>query len=440
MAEIYRKVKQLPLWRRLLLALVLLAMVMVIAVMLAAHITSRRLGREVVKIYKAGEPMTFPALQPKTIHEGDVEDANRYYIEAVRQVPSGELANFTKVNIFYRVNMVSLPPNQFPADLREKVSESLTRAKPVFAKLDNGAKLPLSGFDIGVLQGRQICIGRLDCVQGTVFLSSLRTLDLIRAGDCEKAAESIASTIKLIRVFDTCPTLIVQGRKMICVRLVCSDIQLLLLRCRPSERHLEMLQSLLGQCFPPDTLKRTLLAERIYQLEIGRNLIPKHIAKKYLSADVPPLPERYSLPAFTWHRMRMFHASARFMRDMAWFIKVSGLPWPGPLEEIKDANSTPSRGATGLISAVTPLTHLTAVTLVATECTKTLLAIERYRHQEKTLPASLEDMRPQYIESIPIDPFTGRALLYSHDDKSYKVLSAANIRVADINSIMELSE
>ncbi len=435
MAEILEKKQRLPLWRRVLLALVLAAMAMVAGLMLAAYLASRQLGREIVKISMAGEPVTFPALPPKQAQGGAVEDAKPYYIEAVRQISSGDLANITRVNIFYRTNLVSLPASQFPGDLREKVSESLAKAEPVFAKLDKGTQLPLSGFDIGVLQGRQICKAKLDSVQGTVFLASLRTLDLIRAGDGEKAAKSIETTLKLIRAFDTYPTLIVQGRKMICVRLMCSDI-LLLLRCRPSEQHLEMLQSLLEQSFPSDTLERTLLAERAYQLEIARNLIPEHIASKYLMADVPVLPERLSLPDFTWHRMRMFRASAEFLRDMAWFIKVSRLPWPGPLDEIRDANSTPSGGASGLISTVAPLTRLIAETLAATQCTQTAVAIEHYRQQEKTLPNTLEDMHPRYIKSIPIDPFTGRAIIYSHDDKSYNLYSASNIRAEDVNLIM----
>ena len=440
MAEAYENNQRLSLLRRVLLALVLAAMMMVAGVMLAAYLASRQLGKEVVKISEAGEPVTFSALYPNPIQGMAAEDANRCYVESVKQIPADELTNLTQINTFYRINMVSLPANQFPADLREKVEESLVRAEPIFVKLDKGAQLPLSGFDIGVLHGKQICKGRLDSVQGTVFLSSLRTLDLIRRSDSERAAESIVSTLKLLRVFDSYPTIIVQGRKMICVRLVCSDIQLLLLRCPPSKQHLEMLQSLLEQSFPHDSFERTLLAERIYQLEIARNLIPRPIASKYLTAEVSRLPEQLPLPAFTWHRMRMFRGSAQFMRDIAWFIEVSRLPWPGLLDKIRDDGSTPSRVASKLVSTVTPLARLAAETFVATRCTVTAIAIERYRREEKKLPDRLEDMCPRYIKSIPQDPFTGRAMLYAHGDKSYKVYSTASIRTEDVNSVMPLPD
>jgi hypothetical protein len=64
-----------------------------------------------------------------------------------------------------------------------------------------------------------------------------------------------------------------------------------------------------------------------------------------------------------------------------------------------------------------------------------MAAIERYRQQEKKLPDAIEVIQPRYIKSIPSDPFSGRAILYSHDDKSYSVSSAGNVRADDVNSI-----
>jgi len=436
LAKTREKLQRLPLWRQALLALVLTGMVTVAGVILAAHLAERRLGREVIKISKAGEPLVYADLRSERTGAGTGEDAALYYIEAIRKIRPADLEGLMKSNVFYRLNMVSLPADKFPGELREKVGQNLTKAEPVLAMLDKGAQLPLSEFDIGVLRGKQILKDRLDSVQGAVFLSSLRTLDLIRTANAEKATESVVTTLRLIRAFDTFPTTMVQGRKMICVRLVCSDIQLLLIFCHPLDKQLERLQSLLDEAFRSDSLERTLLAERVYQLEVGRNLFTRTITSRFLSPDVPSLPERLATPKFTWHRMRICAGAARFLRDMAWFIKNSRLPWPGPLNEIKDASSTPSKGASGLILSVVPLTRLIAETLVTTECVKTVVAIERYRREEKVLPDRLEDICPRYIQAIPLDPFTGRAVLYTHDDKSYRVYSAAKIRIDDVNSII----
>ena len=454
-AQTREKLQRLSLWRKVLLALVLAAMVMIAGVMLVAYLVQKRLVREVIQISKAGEPLVYADLRPEQKQAGPGEDAGIYYSDAVKRIRPGDLDDLMKLNVFYRLNMLSLPADKFPVELRDKTGESLKKAEPVLELLDKAAQFPLSQFDLAVLQGRQISKSRLDSIQGAVFLSSLRTLDLIRRGNTEKATESIATTQKLMRVFDVFPTIPVQTRKMICVRLVCSDIQLLAAYGstasaaqptgylatggRPTGKQLERLQSLLDELFGSDALERTILAERVYQVEVGRNLFPKRVASRYLMADVPPLSERLVEPKFTWHRMRICAGAARFLQDMAWYLKVSRLPWPEPLNEIKDANLTPSRGASGLISTVAPLARLTAETLVITECMKTAVAIERYRLQEKALPDKLEDICPRYIKSIPLDPFTGRSVLYTHDDKSYRVYSAASVRIDDVNSIMPVS-
>lgn len=434
------KLCRFPVWRKVLLLLVLAAMMMVASVMAGAYLAGRRLSREVIKISKAHEPLVYADLRPEPSNQGIGEDAGIYYVEAVKRIRPGDLQDIVKLNIFYRLNMLSLPADKFPGELREKTAQNLSKAEPLFTILDKGAKLPLSEFDTGVLQGRQICKERLDSIQGMLFLTSLRTLDLLKAGKVDRAMQSIVTSIKLIRSFDSFPTMFVQGRKMICVRLICSDIKLLLFYgsggAGLSEQQLEQLQLLLDEAFGPDALEKTLLAERIYQLEVGRNLISKRIASRYLSPDVPPLSDRLADPKFMWHRMRFRFNAARFMRDMAWLIDVSRLPWPGPLEKVKDANSTPSKGASGLISTVAPLAGITAETLVSKEVTETILAIERYRRAEKAIPDSLNDVCPQYIKSIPIDPFTGQPILYTHDDKTYKVFSAANVRIDDVNSIV----
>jgi hypothetical protein len=252
-----------------------------------------------------------------------------------------------------------------------------------------------------------------------------------------------------LRVFDSFPAITVQGRKMVCVRLVCNDIHLLLQRnavdIQPSpnsaktkkisQQRLEAIQTLLEESYPPDSLTKTLMAERTYQLEVIRRLLPRSIASKYLMADAPALPERLALPPFTWYRMRIFFASAKYMRDMAWLIKISSQPWPGPLNELTGAKAKPSAKSSGLIPTAAMLSRLTAETFAIVRCTTTAIAIERYRLQNGRLPDGLADICPTYIKSIPTDPFTGQTLLYTRDDQSYTVYSTGANRADDGGTI-----
>jgi hypothetical protein len=429
-----REVKQpLSLWRRALLVFVIAGMVLVAGVMLLAYIEGKRLGWEVIRIDKSGEPITFTNLSPKQTSPAG-EDAADYYVDAMWQVQPGELPGLTKLNTFYRVNMAALPPSQFPADLKKMVAQNLAKAQPVLAKFDMGAELDLTGFDIGILQGNQICKSRLDSVQSAFFLLSLRTLDAIAANDSEKAVKSIESTLKLMRIFDCQPTMFVQLSKIVCVQLACSDVLLLLTRCRPSEQQLARLGPLVEGMFPSGSLESMLLAERVYQLEIARNLIPKNVASKYLMVNPPALPERLKLPDFTWHRMRLRTTAVKYLRDMAWFLEASRQPWPAPLDRISDVNSSPSKSPR-LASALIPLSRLTAETLAIVRCTTAAIAVERYRLQKGTLPDSLDAIYPQYVKSIPLDPFTARPLLFIQDGDSYTIYSAGLNRMDDKGAV-----
>jgi hypothetical protein len=424
------KNQAISLWRKVLLVFVIVSMSFVAGIMLLSYLNGKRLGWEIIRINKIGEPSLFTNLRPKPASPG-TEDAADCYVDAMWQIQPGELPELMKVNTFFRVNMAVLPPDKFPADSRKTVTQILSRTEALLAKFDKGAELELTGFDIGILHGHQICKSRLDSTQAAFFLLSLRTLNAVSTADAVKAGKSIESTLKLMRVFDSQPTMLVQVSKMICVRLVCSDVLLFLERCRPSEQQLSKLQALLEDTFPSNSLEASLLAERVYQLEIARNLIPADIASKYLTADAPAMPERLELPRLIWPRMRMRAGAVKYMRNMAWYIEAARRPWPVSLDKIIDANSAVARRSGKLTSALIPFSRLTTETLAVIQSTTAAVAIERYRLQNGSLPDSLDALCPQFIKSIPLDPYTGNPLLYVREGDSFTVYSTGSNRVDD---------
>jgi len=279
-----------------LLALVLTAMASFIFLLLADYLAKRQLGDEISKITKAGQPITFLDLLDNTEPSNIDQDAARYYAEAISNMPLNELENLKRLNIFYRKNIISLPAKQFPSDAREKITQNLADLQPLFEKLDNAALLPLSRFDIGIQQGIQVYKNHLNLVETAVLLLSVRTLNLIVSGKDDAAADSAISLLKLLRIFDTFPTMVLNANKNIFVNHACQDIHLLLEYGRPSENSLQKLQKTLAETIKTNTMEKMFLVERIYQTEIGRNLIPRNIASQLLQPNAPNLPERLSLP------------------------------------------------------------------------------------------------------------------------------------------------
>jgi hypothetical protein len=440
MNDALNKKQPLVWWCRALMALVLTAMAVLAFLILADYLVERKLGNEIIKISRANEPITFLDLQPPLSQNGTGEDAAVYYQEALSSVPISDPENLNKLNTFYRKNIISLPANQFPSEINEKVAQNMVKLQPVLEKLDKAGDLPLSRFDIGLEQGMKVCKTRLNSVQAAFFLLSLRTLHLILKSEDDAAADSMVTMLKLLRVLDSYPTMVLHTTKSLLVANACQDIHLLLEQAHPSEKALAKLQDALSQTIPANTLERMFFAERAYQLEIARNLLPDNIASRFLQNNVPPLPERLSLPSSRLGRLRVRLASIHYLRDMAKLIAATQHPWPQPLDTTAAKMPLLAEKPVGLLSGGAVFIRLTAETLALVRCTILTVAVERYRRKHGELPSSLDDLHPTYIDSLPLDPFTGKELLFSRDEKAYVVYSVGANRKDDGGSIIRKTE
>jgi len=435
MSEVVKEKQPLPWWRRILLVLVLVAMVPFIVLMLMGYLAKRQLAAEIVKIHQAGEPITFLDLQPDLTRSSTDENAARYYTEALSGIPPTDLEDLRRFNTFYRKNIISLPKSQLPGDVQEKVVQNLANFQAVLEKFDKGTDLPLTGFEIGIKQGIKVCKTRLRPIQTAILLLSLRTLDLHLQGEDDAAVNSVISMLRMARIFDQYPTMFLHSVKATFVAHACQDIYLLLEYGRPSERSLAKLQKLLSETVPDDALEKMFFAERVYQMKLGRVLMPDNITSLFLQDKVPDLPERLYSPTTRLGRLRMRRKSAQFLRKMAKLIDAARRPWPQPLDAIVACTPRSTEKPDILYSNAVMLAHITAETFALVRCTTLAVAVERYHRSHNELPGSLDDLCPDYIESIPSDPFTGKKLLYSRDGETYVVYSTGINRQDDDGSV-----
>jgi hypothetical protein len=432
------KRQPLSLGRRVLLALLLGAMALLAVLMLADYLMEKQLGSEIIKISRASEPISLLDLQPDV--SGAAEDAALYYYEALGSIPPGNLENLSKVNAFYRKSIVSLPPNQFPSEINEKVEQDLTKLQPVLQKFDKAAALPLARFDIGIEHGMKVCRNTLNLVHAASLFLSLRTSYFVLRNQDDAAVESLITNLKLFRVLDTCPIVVLHTAKIVLLVNACQDAFLVLEKAHPSEKSLAKLQDALSKAAPPDMLERMFFAERAYQLEVARNLLPPAITSKFLQSEVSPLPERLSLPSSRWGRLRARQLSIRYLRDIAELIADAKLPWPQPLDAAA-ANAPVPGKPPGLLTSGAAFINLTAETHALVRCTVLAIAVERYRLQHSgKLPASLNDLTPAYIDLLPQDPFTGKDLLFTSDQSAYVIYSIGSNRKDDGGSTTRTSD
>jgi hypothetical protein len=56
-------------------------------------------------------------------------------------------------------------------------------------------------------------------------------------------------------------------------------------------------------------------------------------------------------------------------------------------------------------------------------CTQAALAAERFRLANRRWPATLDELRPNYLKEVPTDPFTGKPLLLARTEDGVVVYS-----------------
>jgi len=440
MKESKKDKKPLPWWRRILLGLIVLAIALIGVTMLAGYFFKRQLGSEITKISKAGEPIRFSDLEVSQLPNNSSEDAVGYYVDAMMSLSPERIANFSNANAFYRQNILSLTLEQFPSDMREQLSQSISNFQPALMRFDKGATLPLYNFNLGIKQGRDVCIKRLGHIQVSTYLLSLRTLNLFLEGKEDVAAQSIINMLKFARVFETYPIMFLQPHRGLLIGLACEDIYLLLERGKISEEILAKLQQMVSESIHENDLERMFFAERAYQIEVGRNLFSQDIVSKLLASDIPDIPERINLPTTSRGRLKLRYLARQFFQDMSKLIKSSRKPWPAPFEVIEgDASQPPSQKARLLTNAGFSV-NIVAEILAAVRNTATAIAIKRYYLSEGKLPDRLENLLGKYIDIIPVDPFTGKSLIYHQKEESFIIYSAGPNRKDDGGMILLTSD
>jgi len=419
-----------PWWKRVLLILIIIAIALLCVSMLARPIAAWQLGSEITKIAKAGEPLNFSDLeQPATT--GNAAD---YYARALAKINLNVLQDISRASLLYRNTMIASENGQVPNDLDTRITPILAPLSSTLKEFDKAAKLGLSDFDIGIREGMEKCKNNLERTRMAIQAMSLRTLQLIANDKDNDAVNSIISTLKLMRILDSYPVVAVSPIKTMSLKMIYQDVYALLKYGQPSPRSLEKLQDALSQTIPENILEKTFLAERLYQIEIARNLIPAGVVSKYLKDEITNLPERIPVPASRFALMRYRLRSAKFFRDIAGIITSARQPWPGPLNTI--VNNAASAKTNSLASSASVVVQLTTESLIDTRCAMLAVAIERYHHLNDELPGSLDELLPAYIDSVPQDPFTGGKLMYNLDGEVYTVYSAGSNRLDDSGSVV----
>jgi hypothetical protein len=364
------------------------------------YIEGVRLARAIQAIHAKGDPVS--EYEITRFHVPATEEqqrASRYYLAAA------VLASGSSI-------------------YRKMPSEALGRFAEALAMLDRATPLDFRGFS----PGSEFSY-RVSNLMELERLNSLRTESLARDGHGDGAAASLVASLRLRRTL--------AESWWWADRNAPADLGGILNHSRASDAALRLMQNAYDAAMNP-----TAVEDRIIRMR-GRMI--EFFWREYFGST-PVTPVRGASPRLPLReRLRRPLLAHRFVSGLETaerLLEAARQPWPRKLDAVdKPSAPAPMQGRAdrsfwwfmrpfqfsiepGFVDAGTRLAS-DRVALAA-------LAIERFRRPHGGVsPTSLADLVPQYLQSIPDDPFSGKPLVYRRDDDGYIVYSVGSNRADD---------
>jgi hypothetical protein len=387
---------------------------------LAAHalwdfLEVRRLVREIEAIRAKGEPVTQQEAG-RTYFGGTPEHrrASQYYLAAAAltlqadQLP-GEI---TEVHEWLS-GATALTTSR--DEIAQQLKSALDNEKDALALMDTANALEFRGFFPGTEYNyRAAGLWRLS------RLVSARTIYYSLTQQPDEATKSALASLTLRRTL----------RNPIGFFRPTAEVPAILSLSTPERQSLEGLQRALEAAEAAHQPEQDIAAQRAWAIEMWWH--------RYYGID-PRAPRNYSLPIRSmseWILRPLFtHQVTAALRGWADLLTAARHPWPQKIKATADVakrypvskrRSSAFPYAGDLMANFVGLRPegVDMTPLVIDRSSRIALAIERFRrdHSEK-LPANLEELVPAYLSDVPMDPASGRHLLYRQQTDAYVVYS-----------------
>lgn len=426
-----------PLWRRILKWGIRVALVLVVLMVVLWSswnwLAARSLRNEIERIQAAGEPVTFRDLKAPLAKVDRASDAGPLYRaarELLRRRYSDE-AMAIEEGFDQAVTDRALPSQELLA----RAVEILKQNRTALELLDEGGNLSGCDYDLGLDYGISVVLSRLNPARTIAKMNSLRTKFLAFQGRGDEASRSAVSSLRMLRMFDRQPIMICHMVKIACLAIATDDIPVILEFGQPSAEAMQELGNALRQAGQSINLKRVLIAERVYTLEVMRNLISSLRRLNANAGTRPLISETWPSSFATTPIARSL--AAKLLRSQARLIEAADTDWPNLLEAVKrsrpQGRSWSPFDVFARISepAIQHAIIQTGRCIATTRSALVAVMIERYRRLKGSAPDTLEELASALDTKIPIDPFTGKSLIYRQASDGYKVYGLGEDRTDD---------
>lgn len=413
--------------------------VAVLAIALFARISQNRWEEELqafeAKYRGMGYPVTLGELKvAHQVPEGEANAADEYLLAFEKMTDKG--FDFDLIPI---VGEAEIEPGELMSrEMFSEVSAYLAANEEAFVHLRRAAAIPLCRFSFdfddpygGVMPSNPYGgMNRRKYMRHTARLLALNVLYAVEEANADRAIAEIRSILLLSEAELQQSTFLSYSLARAISGIGFPQIQTTLSRLELSDGQLDLLYSAVDDLKQAEDYRRIFLREyvmaeadftRIDKTPLWQGFGTLAAPDYWMSAGSMGL---YRLVQFDIHdRREMLNQFDTYLRalDEPLFIL------PSTLADVEQ-DSFYSPFILGNMRETSALTmvNVSRVFLFARveyDSALAAIAIERFRNAEGSIPSTLRALVPEYLDSVPTDPFAGEPLRYKQDPKGYAVYS-----------------
>lgn len=411
-----------PLVRPVFLKWSLLIFVLLLPFMIHAawdYYEARRVERAIAQIRSKNEPLIVQQVEqaPRT---PEALRADRYYRAAAAL--AGQQAEWwgrppvpAQTSLAYRVRQADRQ-DSWPDDLLAEMRRFVTSREDALRLLDIATPLTFQAFGPGTTYSYGTA-----SLADAARLADLRTVVLTHDGDGQGAGRSLYAELRALRALDASSGFYISSISPTLADMVGRATRWIN-AIHPTAEMLAPIGAVLAELDRDDRLKQGFLRWRAGFVEAGRG---QGLASG-LGVTGPSVTWQLVLPAAVfrpwWERVL-----ADRLEILAAIIAAVDQPWPNRTNAVTTTYARlgfPKEDKFGFKVADEGLVERTVSDLALVRSVRTAVAIEGYRREHgESMPGRLADLVPTYLDSVPVDPYSGRSVLVHQEARSYAVYS-----------------
>ncbi|MGE0609356.1 MAG: hypothetical protein AB7O62_19850 [Pirellulales bacterium] len=368
-----------------------------------------RIDDQIKQMRAAGEPFTPADMESFYRLPAGREDCTQLYLAACLPLDGQDFSTAAANLPIVGANNHSVPPlpGQPWSDLEavEAFLQEYQRSLDLLheaARRGGGARYP-TDFS----QGINMLLPHAQNLRSAARMLQLQALARAHRGDAHGAAESIRAMWRAGESLEYEPIIISQLVRVAIGGMAAAQLQDFLPVVDFSDNDLRMLQAEFRRYDGQAAIGRSLRGERAIGL----------IAFDDLGNTNPQLA---SLPGM---RLMLVADKAYYLEQMSRLIEAGDAELPASRTQLQKIDSEIAQAISGskvqklgkimtamLIPALSAATDANYRAVARCRVIDAALAAELYRRQQGTFPAKLDDLVPEFMPAVPLDPFTGTPL------------------------------